>query len=146
MRSAPFWLYQAVTRMVSDVSKVYAVGLGGFILWGGWERMQAPAYGVLNAWAPWWFWGGSVLFAGLLTLVPVLLVRVIGYWLVTSWFWVWWAAVTVNICFPRFAPESDLKPGLTSIPTYFFTAVVFTALAVASLMDWRERCDSNETG
>ena len=135
------WVHEAISRLVVDASKVYAVCLGVVLLLGGSDRMQAPAYAVLVDWAPWWFWGGSLVVAGLVTFVPKLIVRVVGYWVTAVWMWVWWAALTANVLWDLYAPVDPTlpKPGLTGLPTYAYLMVIFTALAVASFMDWRGR-------
>lgn len=140
LRTSP-WVYEAIARLVVDVTKVFILALGFTILVGGPERMSSPVYAALIAWAPWWFWGGSLVGAGLLTFVPMLVLRVIGYWVAAVWMWVWWAALTVNIVWESYAPAAPVlpKPGLTGLATYLYHAVIVTALAVASLMDWRER-------
>ena len=122
MRTSP-WVYEAIARLVVDVTKVFILALGFTILVGGPERMASPVYAALVAWAPWWFWGGSLVGAGLLTFVPKLVCRVVGYWVAAVWMWVWWAALTViepsapttcSLADPRRSPTLPGVAGIAS--------------------------------
>lgn len=147
--SAPSYLFEAFTKFIFMISKLYLLGLGLMILAGGGDRMAGPAYATLIEWAPWWVWGGSLVVFGVGGMFPLTLVRVMSLALAAAWFWVWWAALLVTslyslqsdmlICYAGDDCHALPKPGLTGIPTYFVIAVSYVGLAVASSMDWRER-------
>lgn len=145
MQRAPYWIRDSLSRLLFDGSRVYALLLGGSILFGGPVRMQAPSYTVIMSWAPYWAWGGSLMVLGLTAMLPLYWVRVASFALLSTWLWVWWAAITAAVLDPAIvAPGADAPPppGLTGVPTYFALATGYTALAVAMWMGRKEWHDA----
>jgi hypothetical protein len=137
MLPSPQWAVSSLARLFVDGSKMYAVAMGFTILIGGAERMAAPAFMVILQWAPWWVWGITLLAAGIISYIPVYVVRCLAHGCCAAWFWIWTAALFTNAFFADHS-KGPAAP-LTGLPTYFAAATVFTATTVALWMtreDW----------
>lgn len=135
----PEWVEYAITRFIFDGAKLYAVLLGAGIMLGGDKRLTGPSFGTLVTWAPAWMWGAFLALAGLLAVVNARS-RLIGFAVISCWFWLWTSALTVNYVLFQPGVDGCCLPTVTGPVTYFVMSVAYTAMTVAL---WMSRGESH---